>query len=295
MKAMNGCLPDMPQAADDRPRPENRCELYGMPFNRMDAGETLDRLLGRDPAAPFAYVVTPNVDHVVRVQAEHGETERAYREAWLSVCDSAVLSLLSSTVMAPLPVVPGSDLVEALVQRLDPGERLTIIGCEADEIAALRHRHGFTAIAHHNPPMGMLAKPGAIQACVDFVLAHPARFVFLAVGSPQQEVLACRLHRTGRATGIGLCIGSSLHFLTGVERRAPSALRGSGLEWAFRLAQDPRRLWRRYLVRGPAIFRIAARHTAPMLAASALRPFGGTSSRAGRRRPVPDRSPRSAE
>jgi len=82
--------------------------------------------------------------------------------------------------------------------------------------------------------------------------------VIFCVGSPQQEILANRLLHAGGAVGVGFCVGSALRFLAGGEERAPKALRGSGLEWAYRLAQDPKRLWRRYLVEGPRILQIAA-------------------------------------
>jgi len=91
---------------------------------------------------------------------------------------------------------------------------------------------------------------------VAFVLAHPARFVFLAVGSPQQEVLAAAITATGRATGTALCIGASLEFLTGVSRRAPAWMQRAGLEWLFRLGSDPHRLARRYLLNSPTVFRL---------------------------------------
>jgi exopolysaccharide biosynthesis WecB/TagA/CpsF family protein len=136
-------------------------------------------------------------------------------------------------------------------------------------VERLRHRYGLGHIAHHAPPMGVLNNPAAMQACVEFVLAHPARFIFLAIGSPQQEIVAHRVHLTGRATGLGLCVGSGIRFLTGSERRAPRALRGSGLEWAFRLAQDPSRMWRRYLLHAPRIFPLAARHAVRSVIGSA--------------------------
>jgi exopolysaccharide biosynthesis WecB/TagA/CpsF family protein len=260
---------------DLRPWPGEAHELYGVRLHRIAAGEVLERLVGRHPRERFAYVVTPNVDHVVRLQAAAPEVLQAYGTAWLSLCDSAVLSLLSGTVMRRLPVVAGSDLVEALFERLDPAEPVTVVGADADGVERLRRRFGFARVAHHAPPMGVLHDAGAMQACVDFVLAHPARFAFLAIGSPQQEILAYRVHRTGRGRGVGLCIGSSIRFLTGAERRAPPALRGSGLEWAFRLAQDPRRLWRRYLVQAPRIFPLAVRHALRATVGSARGRRGG--------------------
>ena len=138
--------------------------------------------------------------------------------------------------------------------------RPLVIGCEQRDVEALRRRYALSNIAHYNPPMGFIDDSAEVQACVDFIVAHPARFVFLAVGSPQQEIVANRVRQCSKAKGVGLCIGSSLRFLAGAERRAPGALRGSGFEWLFRLGHDPRRLWRRYLVRDPAIFRIAARY-----------------------------------
>ena len=77
-----------------------------------------------------------------------------------------------------------------------------------------------------------------------------------SVGSPQQELIAARV--TG-GTGFGLCIGAALEFLTGDQVRAPLVLRKTGLEWAYRLASNPRRLWRRYLVEGPKVFLLAWR------------------------------------
>ncbi len=59
--------------------------------------------------------------------------------------------------------------------------------------------------------------------------------------------------------GIAFCVGAALEFITDRQRRAPKLARRLGLEWAHRLVTNPRRLWRRYLVEGPAIFLLAYR------------------------------------
>ena len=87
-------------------------------------------------------------------------------------------------------------------------------------------------------------------AAVDFVVAHPARFVFVAMGPPQSEKFCQRLIDDGRATGLGLCIGSSINMITGRLPRAPQWMEDRGLVWLYRLAREPGRLWKRYLVRG---------------------------------------------
>jgi UDP-N-acetyl-D-mannosaminuronic acid transferase (WecB/TagA/CpsF family) len=115
-------------------------------------------------------------------------------------------------------------------------------------------RTGITAVAHYDPPLGFDRDPLAMRAAVDFVLAHPARFVFLAVGSPRQEMLAAAICATGRATGVGLCIGASLEFIAGGRPRAPQWMQHAGMEWLHRLIQQPRRMAWRYLIDSPAIF-----------------------------------------
>jgi exopolysaccharide biosynthesis WecB/TagA/CpsF family protein len=98
-------------------------------------------------------------------------------------------------------------------------------------------------------------------------------FVFLAVGSPQQEILAAAIAATRRATGIGLCIGASLEFLAGAARRAPRWVQQAGLEWLYRLGKEPRRLARRYLRDCPAVF--------PMLLRERLRQAPSSSAGVG--------------
>ena len=92
-----------------------------------------------------------------------------------------------------------------------------------------------------------------MEAAVAFIEANPARFTLLCVGSPRQERVAAAVAVRGRASGLGLCVGASLLFLAGMERRAPLVLQRAGLEWAWRLAQSPGRLARRYLLDDPAI------------------------------------------
>jgi N-acetylglucosaminyldiphosphoundecaprenol N-acetyl-beta-D-mannosaminyltransferase len=55
---------------------------------------------------------------------------------------------------------------------------------------------------------------------------------------------------------VGLCIGASVEFLSGAKRRAPRWMQRAGLEWLYRLLSEPRRLWRRYLVKGPRVFKL---------------------------------------
>jgi exopolysaccharide biosynthesis WecB/TagA/CpsF family protein len=152
------------------------------------------------------------------------------------------------------PVVPGSDLAACLLTRhVKPGERITIVGLSAIWLPALTARLGLAPPNHYDPPHGFDRDPAAFAAAVAFVRDHPARFVFLAVGSPRQEKLAAAVAAAGDATGTGLCIGASLDFLAGAQQRAPGLMQRACLEWLFRLVREPRRLARRYMIDSPAV------------------------------------------
>lgn len=206
----------------------------------------------------FAYVTTPNADHLVRLY-HCPELLPLYENAMLRLLDSRVVGRTAGLLGMRVPrVVTGSDLTKLLMSRYAYGERITIIGLAEEWVPMLQARYSFVP-AHYDPPRNFEYDPVAMQTAVDFVLAHPARFVFLAVGSPRQELLAAAIHATGRATGIGLCVGASLEFVAGMRRRAPRWMQRAGLEWLYRLASNPRRMARRYLVQCPAIFPLLLR------------------------------------
>ena len=209
----------------------------------------------------FGYVVTPNVDHLVRYH-EDAEFRALYRDATYVLMDSRfcarVLRLLKGV---RLPVCTGSDLSERLLSSIvAPSDRIVILGGSAEQVEKLSAIYGLRNVRHHNPPMGFISDPIAVEECLQFIEREgPFRFCFLAVGSPQQEMIAHYLHARGVARGLALCVGASLNFVTGVEKRAPGWMQRLSLEWLHRLIQNPRRMARRYLVRGPRIFRYLPR------------------------------------
>lgn len=220
----------------------------------MDATEAAAWLAARGAEAPFGYVVTPNADHFVRLSHDP-ELAAVYRGATLRLLDSRVVAAAARLCALPAPpVAPGSDLTERLLAaHVGPADALTVIGMPEPVVRRVAARFGLPMPAHHLPPMGLAQRPDAMRAAVAFVLAHPARFVFLAVGSPQQERLAAAIAATGQARGTALCIGASLAFLAGAERRAPRWMQRIGAEWLFRLLHAPRRLGRRYLWDSPRV------------------------------------------
>jgi len=131
-----------------------------------------------------------------------------------------------------------------------------VIGSTDEDVAKVAARFGLTNIHRHEAPMGLKHKPEAVMAAARFMAEHPARFHFICVGSPQQEMVAFTAKKLGTVAGVGLCCGASLDFLSGSTSRAPEWMRKARLEWLHRICSEPRRLIKRYLIDGPKIFKI---------------------------------------
>jgi N-acetylglucosaminyldiphosphoundecaprenol N-acetyl-beta-D-mannosaminyltransferase len=230
-------------------------KLLGLEFNDFTLREALAWVEARDPEGPFSYVVTPNAEHIVKM-ASDPDLRQACEGAALKLLDSRVAQRLARAFMleAP-PVTTGSDLTAALFnQVIKPETKITILGCSPMEIRVLCQKYGLRHVAHYNPPMGFYEDPKLTNKAIKFLEDYPARFVFFAVGTPAKEMMAELLHRRGTVGGTGLCIGASLLYLTGAEKRAPKFLQKLSLEWAWRLLLNPKKMARRYLITSPKLF-----------------------------------------
>lgn len=225
----------------------NRRRFLGVSFDCLDRAEVMRLLRQRRAEDPFCYVVTPNVDHIVRI-AGQPTALAPYHRAWLCLCDSKPVQALSITVRRPLTHVTGSDLTKAIFDNLlVPGDVVTLIVAREEIATKLVARFPQVTFHWHVPPFGLLGRPDALLAAAEYLVAHPARFTFVAVGSPQSEAIVSKTWENGLARGTALCVGASLEFITGDRPRAPAWMNRAGIEWLHRIATEPRRLWRRYV------------------------------------------------
>jgi len=199
-------------------------------------------------------VFTPNVDHVVNAETRP-EFRAAYDAASLSLVDGTALVWASRLLGYRLPEkISGSDLLEPLVERArQRGWRVFLTGgapgvaAQAAQCLQLRHP-GLNIVGVDSPRIG--ARPGESdegQAAADRVRAARPDLVLVGFGSPKQELWVHR-YRDSLGPAVAVALGAGIDFAAGRVHRAPDWISHAGMEWAWRLVHEPRRLWRRYLV-----------------------------------------------
>ncbi len=199
------------------------------------------------------YVVTPNVDHVCLAERDD-ELLRAYDGASLVLTDGQPLVWLAKLIGRPVPAkVSGSDITMPLLQALaDAGKSVFFLGATDDVCAALverlRRDVPMLCIAGTASPMfDPFGDDTDFVATLDKATTSQPDVILFALGSPKQEYALVRyVERFRPAVAMG--VGATFDFLVGRQRRSPRWMSRVGLEWLYRLAQNPRRLWRRYLV-----------------------------------------------
>lgn len=209
----------------------------------------------------FELVVTPNIDHCARlIQKKNDELLQIYREAALCLCDSRILQkVLRLRRLFVNHVVPGSTLTEHLFKSgLLENKQIMVIGSANEDIAKLKMMFPELDISHINPSMGFIDKAEEIAQIVDEVCHNQPDVVFLAVGSPRQELLAQKIQQYYQR-GVGLCVGASILFVIGKEKRAPKIIQTIHLEWLYRAAHRPGTLIRRYLNNFTFLYKIYSR------------------------------------
>ena len=206
-------------------------------------------------------VYTPNVDHVVLAE-QLPEFAEAYARADISLCDSQPLRWISPLFGPAIPErVAGSDFFLPLMRLASKREwRVFLLGGGpgvAEEGAErLAREEGVTIAGTAAPTIGLTAEAGEEALVALIAKARPDLIVTL-LGAPKGELWINRV-RDRLRPAVAVQLGASLDFYLGRVRRAPVWMRQAGLEWLFRLIQEPRRLAHRYLVRGPRSLLILA-------------------------------------
>lgn len=170
----------------------------------------------------------------------------------VNLVDGAAVALALRLYGCRAHRITGSTALQLLVGAgIEAGTRHYLFGGTEEVVNSLRLRleqdyPGVEIVGAESPPFRELG-PDDLEAARDRMRSAGAQLVWVGLGSPKQDRVAEAL-RLLDAAPVLLCVGAAFDFVSGAKRRAPRWMRAIGMEWSFRLVQEPRRLWRRYLI-----------------------------------------------
>lgn len=263
-------------AVVDPPHPPSAPTLVGMssvppsiPLGRLrvhpvSLGDAVHHIVTLVEAGRGGYVVTPNVDHVCLVEQDR-ELRDVYEGASLVLTDGKPLVWMLRAFGTPVPQkVSGSDVTLPLLRALrDEGRSVFLLGSTDDVCRRLVTKlaeivPGLRVSGTASPMFNPAGDATEFEAALDSAVATKPDVLLFALGSPKQEYALGR-YRERYAPTVAMGVGATFDFLVGEQKRPPRWVSEAGIEWAYRLLCDPKRLWRRYLVRDRKIVGIAWR------------------------------------
>lgn len=247
-----GNRPDLPAAVDqcnvEHPGRRNVVDIVGVEVDRLDMSGTLARIENFIASGrPHRHVVV-NASKLVMIRGDQ-HLARAVQSCDLVNADGQSVVWASRLTSCPLPCrVTGIDLMTQLLRRShDKGYRVYFLGAREETIVKLvsRCESEFSGLKISGWHSGYFDASEEQQVISDIRSSRP-HILFVAMGSPLQEYW---LEGNCHSLGVPFCmgVGGTFDVLAGNLRRAPLWMQTNGLEWLFRLLQEPTRMWRRYL------------------------------------------------
>ena len=239
----------------------SRMKFMNTEIDNLTMKETIDeidKLIKKDKTA---YVVTPNVDHIVKLETDK-ELQEVYKDADLILTDGKPLIWISKFYKTPIKEkISGSDLFPLLCEMAaEKGYNMFFLG--AGEGVANKAAQNLTnkfpklnIVGTYSPPFGFEKDKKEIEKIINMVNKANTQILIVGLGCPKQEKFIHK-YRKELNVPISLGLGASLDFEAGNIKRAPKWMSDNGLEWLYRLSKEPKRMFKRYIVDDVKIFKL---------------------------------------
>ncbi len=229
----------------------DRVTIGRISIDNITFEEAVARIIHFAQNARSDFVVTPNVDHVVNLEKDE-EFRRVYEAASLVVADGMPLVWGSKLIRRPLKErITGADLLPRLCEEAAKhGLKVFFLGGPpgAADLASKKLCERWPALqvsGTYSPPFGFEKDQEENKKIIKLINHSSPNIVFVGLGAPKQEKWIFH-HHEQLNVGVLLGIGAAIEFAAGTVKRAPRWVQKIGLEWFFRLCQEPRRLAKRY-------------------------------------------------
>ena len=239
----------------------SRMKFMNTEIDNLTMKETIDEIDKLIKENKNAYVVTPNVDHIVKLETDK-ELQDVYKDADLILTDGKPLIWISKLYKTPIKEkISGSDLFQLLCEMAaEKGYNMFFLG--AGEGVANKAAQNLTnkfpklnIVGTYSPPFGFEKDKKEIEKIINMVNKANTQILIVGLGCPKQEKFIHK-YRKELNVPISLGLGASLDFEAGNIKRAPKWMSDNGLEWLYRLSKEPKRMFKRYIVDDLKIFKL---------------------------------------
>ena len=222
--------------------------IYIDNITMKEAVEKIDKLIQNRKCS---YVVTPNLDHIVRLDSD-SDFLKVYQNADLVVTDGKPLIWISKRIGHPIKEkISGSDLFPKICElAANKGYTIFIMGAQEGVAAKaaenLKDKYrNLRFVGTYSPSMGFENKKDELYKMKQMIVSSKPDILAVSLGSPKGEKFVFE-HLEEYNVPLSISIGATVDFEAGNIKRAPKWMSNIGLEWLYRITQDPSRLIKRY-------------------------------------------------
>lgn len=242
-----------------------RMKFMNTEIDNLTMQETLQAINQLIQENKSAYVVTPNVDHIVQLETNR-ELQEVYKNAALILTDGKPLLWIANWYGTPIKEkISGSDLFPLLCNMAaTKGYKMFFLGAaegvakRAAENLTMKYK-GLQVVGTYSPPFGFENNKNEMDKIKNMIKASKPDILIVGLGCPKQEKFMYH-HCKELGVPISFGLGASFDFEAGNIKRAPRWMANHGLEWLFRITQDPKRMAKRYLVDDRKILGLAIKY-----------------------------------
>lgn len=242
-----------------------RIKFMNTDIDNLTMVETLNEIDKLIQKKNCSYVVTPNVDHIVRLEKDE-ELQKVYKNASLILTDGKPLIWISKWYKTPIKEkISGSDLFPRVCQlAANKNYTMYLLGA-AEGVADTAARNlmkkypGLNIVGTYSPPFGFEKNEQEMNKIKTQIQDVHPDILIVGLGCPKQEKFMY-YHCKELGVPISFGLGASIDFEAGNIKRAPKWMSNHGLEWLYRFSKEPKRLFKRYFVDDLKIIQVARKY-----------------------------------
>ncbi|MDP4179038.1 MAG: WecB/TagA/CpsF family glycosyltransferase [Bacillota bacterium] len=243
----------------------DKMEFLNTKIDNVTMTEAIEKIRSFIKDGKYHYVVTPNVDHIIKLEYDK-EFQEIYKNADLILVDGQPLMWIGKYLNRPIKEkVSGSDLFPNVCEMAAKENYSVFLLGAAEGVAALAAKNlcnrfkGLNIAGVYSPSFGFEKKEDEIEKIIEMINNLKPDILCVGVGAPKQEKFIFK-YKDRLKVPVSLAIGGSIDFESGIKKRAPKWMQKSGLEGVYRFCKEPRRMFKRCFIDDMGIFKLVFKY-----------------------------------